>query len=382
MNKYLINVKGKNIKNFLLRIAKKKINLLNITFVSDDEVNILIYKKDIDSLNENKGIYDYKIIKEYGIMTLKKTFLNNLHLVILIILNIILIFHISTYIYEVEILEDNQELKRFLTEVLEKKGITKHKKKPTNLEKIKEEILNENANRIEWLEIIESGVKYIIKAEERIENKKFNDMTPSNIIAKKDGLIKELIVSSGKVLVEKETFVKKGEILVTGIIDGYNFVRSKGKVYANTWYKVSASQPLHESNYSLTNNQKSGFKIKFFNKEFLFYKEYSTNKVEEKIIFKNPILPFYLAYDQINETKIVDHILTIEEAKTKAIEKARAKIESKLKKDEKIISENELKVKEKDSKIIVEVLFTVYENISLEERIEVLNVQGNNRSSN
>ena len=82
------------------------------------------------------------------------------------------------------------------------------------------------------------------------------------------------------------------------------------------------------------------------------------------------------------ETTKVDHILTIEEAKSKAILKARKKIENNLKEDEKIISENQLKVSEKDSKIIVEILFTIYEDISKEKGIEVLNVQRDNRSSN
>ena len=50
MNKYLINVKGKNIANFLIKIDKKKINVLNITFIDNDSINIIIKKEEFDLL--------------------------------------------------------------------------------------------------------------------------------------------------------------------------------------------------------------------------------------------------------------------------------------------------------------------------------------------
>ena len=382
MNKYLINVKGKNIANFLIKIDKKKINVLNITFIDNDSINIIIKKEEFDLLNEIKGIYEYKIIKEYGVSSLKEIFLKNIHLLILIIINIALIIFISNHIYEVEIVEDSKELKTFVTNLLEEKNIKKYKKKPSNLNTLKQEILKENNDKLEWIEIIESGIKYIVKVEERIKDKMNSNNSFSDIVASKDGVIKKIVAESGKIVVLKDAFVKKGDILITGIISENNYVRSKGKVIANTWYKVKVEESLHEKSYSLTNNKKKGFKIKFFNKEFLFYKEYKSNEKTEKIIFKNSIIPFYLSLDEVIETTKVDHILTIEEAKSKAILKARKKIASNLKEDEKIISENQLKVLEKDSKIIVEILFTIYEDISKEKGIEVLNVQRDNRSSN
>ena len=129
-------------------------------------------------------------------------------------------------------------------------------------------------------------------------------------------------------------------------------------------------------------NKKKGFRIKIFGKNYFFYKKYKTNKINKNIIFKHDFLPIYLSLDEVVETNVIDNILTLEEAKNKAILKARNKINNRLDDDEKIISENQLKVKAKDSKIIVEILFTVYENISKEERIEVLNVQRDYRSSN
>lgn len=381
MNKYLIKVTGKNINNFLMKVAKEKINILNVSFINSNEINILIIKNDFEILERIKGIYEYEIIKEYGKKNLYDFAVKNIHLFILIIINIILIGVISNYIYEVEVVENDQELKDFITETLNQKGIKKLSKKPTDLEKIKNEILEENKSKIEWLEIIESGIKYIVKVEERIDNKSDAIDIASNIVAKKDGIIKKVIASSGKVLVEKEMVVKKGDILITGLISEEEKVRSSGNIYANVWYKVESGVSLHTKIHELTKNSKKGIRIRFFNRNFELYKKYKTNEIKERIIFKNDILPIYLSIDEIIETNEVDHILTFEEAKDIAIKNARKKFEDKLKVNEKIISENELKVMEKDSKIIVEILFTVYEDISEEKRIEVLNVSRDYRSS-
>ncbi len=382
MNKYLISVTGKNIRNFLLKGSIKKINILNIHYINNNQVNILIKKEDLELLNEIKGIYEYKIIKEYGTSNIKKKIFENIHILILICISVVFISFISNYIYEVEIIENDYDLKEFVSKVLEEKGIKSFNKKPKDLAKIKEEILKENKDKIEWIEIIESGVKYIIKVEERIEREEDYKDYFSDIVAKKDGIIKKIVASSGKIIVEKDMFVKKGDTLITGIIDEDNFVKSEGEIFAHTWYKVSSEASLHKSSYEVTNNKKKGLKIKFFNKEILFYKKYRTSKIKEKVVFKNIFLPVYLSIDEITETNVVDHILTIDEAKIEATKKARESIINKLGNNAKIISENQLKVLEKDSKIIVEILFTMYETISEEKRIEVLNVQRDYRSGN
>ena len=382
MNRCILKVKGKNIKNFLIKIDRNKIKVLNIKNITDSEIEILIYKKDISLIDEIKGIYEYELIKEIGYGEIRKIIKKNVHLLLLLIINIILLNFISNYIYKVEIIENNQELKKFINKILEQKGIKEYNLKPKNLEKLKKEILLENKDSIEWIEIIPSGVKYIVKVEERIKSEKVLENEPSNIIAKKNGIIKKIIASNGKILKEKESTVKKGDILITGIIDEDKKVHAKGSVFAEVWYKITVSESLHDNIYELTGKKKNGFKIGFFNYNFELYKKYEYNDITENKIFKNDILPFYLSYDTVNELNIIDHILTIEEATNKAIEKGKKELQKKLGKDESIISENQLKISVKDSKIIVDILFTTYENISEEERIEVDNVQGDFRNSN
>ncbi len=382
MNRCLIKVIGKNVKNFLIKLERNKITCLNINIKNNNEVEILIYEQDFDKLIKLKGIYEIEIIKRYGINEFKAILNKNIHLFVLIIINICLLIVITNYIYEVELIENNKNIANLVTNILKEKGIKKYNKKPKNLENIKKEILNENKNDLEWIEIIESGVKYIVKVEERIENKKISNEEPVDIVAKTDGLVKKIIASNGIIVAEKETYVKKGDTLITGIINDKKMIHASGKIYANVWYKINVSASLHEKIKEVKGNSKNGFKIKFFNKNYELYKKYPNNEIKENIIFKHNLLPFYLSYDNVKEVHLVDHILTVEEGINRAISKAKEKIKKKLKEDETIISEKQLKVDVKDSKIIVEVLITTYEDISEEKRIEVDNVQGDNKSGN
>ena len=56
-------------------------------------------------------------------------------------------------------------------------------------------------------------------------------------------------------------------------------------------------------------------------------------------------------------------MLLVEEALIKSMESAKTKIESKLDSDEHIIKERQLSFYQKDSKIVVEIFFSVYESI-------------------
>lgn len=378
MNKCLIKISGKNIKNFLIKLDSNKIEVLNIKNITKDEIIILTYIKNLEKIEEIKSIYEVTIIKEYGTKKIKDMLNKNLYLLIILFINIFFVFFITRYIYEVEVIEDNHDIRKYVINVLNDKGIKKYNKKPKDLMKIKNDILKENKDYLEWIEIIPSGIKYIVKLEERITNEKKTIGKPSNIVAKKDGVIKKIIASNGKIVAIKDTFVKKGDILITGVLNENKLVPSAGKVYAEVWYKVTTSAPIHEKKEEITGKEKKGLKIRFFDKEINFYKKYQSNEIKENIIFKNSIIPFYLSFDLVREINYVDKIYTVDEALVIAKNKAKAEIQKKLKDEETIINENELKVEVKNSKILVDVLIVTIEDIGEVKEIEDKNVQRNN----
>src|SRR5699024_9641860 len=97
------------------------------------------------------GLYKYKlIIKRYYISILS------------IFFALLIIFVLSNMIFEIKIETQNKELKTLLIKELENYGIKKYKFKKNyeDLTKIKENIIKNNKDKLEWMEIEVSGTKY------------------------------------------------------------------------------------------------------------------------------------------------------------------------------------------------------------------------------
>ena len=66
--------------------------------------------------------------------------------------------------------------------------------------------------------------------------------TPCNIVASKDGIIHQPIVMEGELVVEVGDTVRKGQLLVSGIIEHQDtqivrYVHARANIWARTWYE-------------------------------------------------------------------------------------------------------------------------------------------------
>ena len=81
-------------------------------------------------------------------------------------------------------------------------------------------------------------------------------------------------------------------------------------------------------------------------------------------------MPITFEKQEQREIKKIECIYTEEEAISSAINMAKEKIESKLTDKERILSEKTLNIHENNSKIVVEIFFTVLENITEYQKID------------
>ena len=377
-SKLNINVKGHNIERFIKKLKTNNIEILNIKYISNDEINIKIYKYDYDNLIKLKTIYEIEIVDYYGIIRTKNNLLNNKYIIIFILISLISLYLVTSLIFEVDIITNDSKMEKVLLEELEELGIKKFKfkKKYIELQKIKSILLNNHKKDIEWLEIDSIGTKYIIRYEPRIKND-IKDKTPlRNIIAKKDCVIRDMNVSSGQIIKEVDSYVKKGDIIVSGYItlngNIKDTVSSSGTIYGETWYKVSITYPYKYKEIKETGNSKEVLVIKFLNKdiELFNFKKYNTKNTKENTIFKNNLLPIKFVKQTQNETIIIDENNTDEELINKAVNLAKNKMEENLDeseyvKDYKILN----KTKHSDS-ITLNIFFNVVEDVTEYQEIE------------
>ena len=363
-----LKIKGKNIERFIKRINSFNIDLLQINYLKYDEIIIKIYKKDLDRLNEIKTIYDIDILSSNGLEKYKTILKKNRLLLITIIVSITFIIYLSNTIFYIDVVHNNKEIREIIKEELSNNDIRVYsiKKDYDYIEEVKKKILEKYKDKIEWLEIENVGTKYIVKVEERKINKINNQELPRNLVALKDSIIIQVEANKGIILKNKNDYVKKGEIIVSGAIDLNgeikNNVSAAGTVYGEVWYKVEIEYPLKYIEKQITSETKKVYTFKFLNKNISTYNDYFVTK--EKVLYNNKVIPFSILKQTKNKIKKIEQTLNINKKKKKATKVGIDKIESKLNDNEYIIDVKKLKVEKNNSKIILELFISVCEDIT------------------
>ena len=377
-SKINIKVKGNNIERFIKRLKNNNIDILKIKYLSKNEIIIRIYKEDLDKLISIKTIYEITIIDYLGLEKYKLSIKNNKYIIISIMICLIWLYILSNIIFHIDIITNDTDMKNILIKELKEYKIEKYKfKKSYNkLQYIKKEILSKHKNEIEWIEIETIGTKYIVRYEPRIINEEKKQYELRNIIAKKDAVIKNLYVSNGQIIKNINSYVKKGDIIVSGYIKLNDSIKdtisSNGIVYGETWYKVTIDYPYKYKEEYKTGKEKKLFVFKFLNKdiELFNFNKYKTKKVEDKTILKNNILPIKFVIQKQYETKKYEENNNEKELIDNALKYSNKKIEEKLSENEYISDYKILNKIKKDKSIELNIFYSVVEDITEYQVIE------------
>ena len=291
---------------------------------------------------------------------------------------LIWLYILSNIIFHIDIITNDTDMKNILIKELKEYKIEKYKfKKSYNkLQYIKKEILSKHKNEIEWIEIETIGTKYIVRYEPRIINEEKKQYELRNIIAKKDAVIKNLYVSNGQIIKNINSYVKKGDIIVSGYIKLNDSIKdtisSNGIVYGETWYKVTIDYPYKYKEEYKTGKEKKLFVFKFLNKdiELFNFNKYKTKKVEDKTILKNNILPIKFVIQKQYETKKYEENNNEKELIDNALKYSNKKIEEKLSENEYISDYKILNKIKKDKSIELNIFYSVVEDITEYQVIE------------
>lgn len=371
ISKISLNIKGKNINRFIKKLRTKRIEILSLKYKNPNEADIIIYKKDYETVLKIKSIYDVTELDVFGLIKIKRKIKISKHLIILTIIAFAIFLFFTHVIFDVEVIHSNKDIRNLLLNELKAEGIKKlsFKKSYNEISKIKEKILNKYPDKIEWLEIEEIGTKYTVRVEERTIVKEDENNTPRNIVAGKDGVLKKVIAEKGDIVKDMNDYVKKGDMIINGELifneKVTGKVKAEGKAYAEVWYVTKTEYPFATYTETETGKTKEVYAIKFLNHTFEFtLHKFKTKKIEEEDIVKHPLIPLKLVKRKQKETKVTDQILTVEEAINKAKEKAENDIKKNLSKDEYIIRSKYLKSTVKESIVEVEMFFAVYEDIT------------------
>lgn len=367
-----IKVTGRNINNFLKRLINNNINIEKVIPISHKEIDLIINYQDLDKVLKLKTIYNIKIVRYYGKLRIIKRIKKDIFILSSLLISLLLIYTLSNIIFKIEVIHSNNNIIKLVTKELEDNGIKKYKfvKNYQEIEKIKNKILEENKDTLEWLEIIREGTKYTIRVEERIINNKPKDNKIYNIVASKNAVIKNIYAESGEKIRSINTYVKKGDIIISSDITLPNNEKisktASGKVQGEVWYNINIEYPYQYHEIKYTGNKKKVLVLNLLNKRISFFDfhKYKTFNRNIKYIFNNNITPISLIYEDEYETNIINEVYDYNTAREKAITKAKEKLLEKYPNIKEVTDIKIITEEDKETKIALNLFVTCLEDIT------------------
>lgn len=377
MNKRIYLEVSNELNRFIKKCIDNNINLYNITY-KKDKIIVLIDVKDYLKIKRLNYYSKIRVVKYDGLLNIKKIIKDNMFYISVIFLSFIWMNLLTNYIVDIEIIHSNSGIRRLLKEELDKNNIKKFSLAYSfeELDNITKKILADNKNNLEWVSIKKDGMKYIVRAEERIIKSEVVSDKPRDIVASKDAYITKVIGSKGNVLVRQGEYVKKGTVLISGKITLYEDVKgvtsASGSVYGNVWYECTVETPKEISSERLTGrkryNLNVGNKILLRNK----YQNFRQKNIREIKIFGLKIKFYREEEVEIIKTKTDDEY---------ALNRLKEEFDKKLNGKGVIIYQKVLKKDENNSTIKYRVFIITNELINAYSYFEDSDINDTNQSN-
>lgn len=377
-----ISVEGFYIEKVINLCRKNDIKLINLDRKSNTIINTTIIVKDFKHFSKivKNNKCRMKIIKKQGIPFVVKRYRKRKVFFIALFIICLIITSLSKFIWNIEVIGGDDTIQEEVLKISKEEGLEVGKlKKKIDLNQIINRIRFERAD-VAWVGIKISGTNVkieIVKSDTKPEVVNENDYC--NIVASKDSVIESISAQNGTPRVKQGDVVKKGTILVEGIMEGKytepQNVHSIGVVRGKVWYKERVRFYYKQEKKVQTGRKEVKYAIKVNKIAINFFKKLSKFEIYDTIrsgkklkISSNFYLPIEFEKNTNYEIKNEEIEYTVDEAKALAVEEAKIKLKEKIGNGGDIINEY-INTDENEEYIDVEVTYEVLENIGTEEKI-------------
>ncbi len=376
-----VQIEGYYIERFISTSIKNGVLIWNIKRKNTNLVYAKVSTYDFEKLQQDarKNQCLVTSISKKGLPYLLKRYSRRKSFFIALLVLIVISFILSKFVWNIDVIGNStvssNEIIKLVNEEGLKKGTLKSK---VNIDKIINKI-RLCRDDISWVGIEIKGTNVIINIVESKEKPEIIDEDDfTNIIATKDGVITKAYAQNGTLLVKEGDEVKKGDVLISGTIEGkYTdkyYVNAIGEVKAKVLYskiiKVKKNEILRER----TGKKNVKFAIKFNNfkinlfKTLSKFKNYDTIYSDKKIkIFPNFYLPIEICKYTNYEVNLKSVSYSEDEAKQIGEKQAKEELNSKIIDKEVVNSSTE--IEDLGDYYNIKVTYEVNENIGTKEKI-------------
>ena len=377
-----ISIEGYYIERFINICKKRNITIWNL---KRNKNTMLFFNVRIKEFKEVCKIVKQlncklKIRSKKGLPFLMYKYKKRKTFAILLIIVVFIIGLSSMYVWNVDIIEENNQELPNIRQDIEEAGI----KLGTLKSKINsKEIINKirlKRNDVAWMGIEKKGTNIIVKLVKADQKPEIVDTNEyCNIVSDKTGVITKINAQNGTANVKVGDTINKGDILINGWMEGkytgIRYVHAKGEIEAKVWYTKNKKIPYILTQTRETGNQENKYSLKINNFEINFLKKYSKFEIYDTIetdskfrIFSDFYLPISVVKTTFKEKENYTQKYTLEEAKTLGIEELQEELKKEIKDEKKIVNKN-INTYEKEDGVEIYVTYEVLENIGTNEKI-------------
>lgn len=377
-----ISIEGYYIERFINICRNNKITIWKLKRDKNVKLDLNIGTKDLRKVAKiaKQTKCKMKILSKRGMPFIFNKYKKRRIFLVALILIIILLGISSNFVWNIEIVEENNEHIDNIYQDIVNSGLSIGKLKAQINTK---EIINRirlNRDDIAWIGIELKGTNAIVKLVKTTSKPEIiDDNDYCNIVSDKQGVITKINAQNGTIAVKVGDTVNIGTTLVNGWMEGkytgIRYVHARGDIEAKVWHTKSKIIPYNITERTETGNLENKYKIKINNFEINLSKRlskfqiYDTIDTESKFkIFSDFYLPISIVKTTNKEVKEEQKDYTIEETKQLGIEELQKELDEEIDNKEKIVNKI-INTYEKNNGIEVYVTYEVLENIGTNEKI-------------
>lgn len=336
-----VRIRGTAPERFINLCCNKNIFIWDLQPVEEDyrfHITIKNYKR-LKPIARKTGIVP-KIIHKIGLPFILHRYRKRKGFFAGIFICMILVYMLSLFIWNISILGGSKYTTEAMLKFLDDKGVyTGIQKSKVNCQEI-EETIRLAYNDIGWVSAEIKGTRLIIKlTETNMPAPAAIAISPSNMVATKNAIVKEIITRAGTPQVKVGEVVKKGDILVSGVVTvlgDFEVILNKKPIVADadiickTYYEYYDSFPLKYIDKTYTSNDKKGYYITILGGKLFLYNPRNSYDKYDIIVNENTLHitdSFYLPfrYGTITTREYSEKIETYQEEEATSIAKAKLK---------------------------------------------------------
>ncbi len=232
---------------------------------------------------------------------------------------------------------------------------------------------------VSWIGVDRQGTKVTVEVVESTTPPPLALYSPRHLVASVDAVVTQVKADSGKPAVARNKKVKKGDILISGVIgkDGNTrTVVAKGDVRGLVWYVYEIESPLTQKVKVYTGDAKTQWHLLLGSRTLQVwgfgqpeFDRFESVESQRQLAWRGWTLPLGTVKEQVMEVREDERTLSVEEARALGISRAQAAALDKAGEKARIVEQNILHEKTENGKVYMKVFFEVEQSIAEERAI-------------